>query len=418
MKVLIIGKGGREHAIAWNCVKHGSEVFVAPGNAGTHLEESITNIDIEVTNIDGLLTFAKSNQIDLTIVGPEAPLVLGMVDRFIAEGLNIFGPTEKASELEGSKKFCKDFLKRNNIPTPEYETFTQKEKAIEYIKQKGAPLVIKADGLAKGKGVVIAKDIQTAAQTAEDFLENDRFGEAGHQIVIEEFLTGQEVSFIVMTDGDFILPLATSQDHKARDDGDKGPNTGGMGAYSPTPIVTDELKKRIMEQIIKPTTQAMKKEGRKYTGFLYAGLMIDKEGNAKVLEYNCRLGDPETQPILMRLKSNIADACFLSTQGKLNEAEMEWDKRVALGVVMASNGYPGKYQTGDKILLPDETLDTKIFHAGTKYENNQVLSDGGRVLCVTALGDDIKDAQIKAYSLVKQASWNNAYYRNDIGFRV
>ena len=420
MKVLVIGSGGREHALAWQCAKFDSveEVFVAPGNAGTELEGKLTNINIDSEDIDGLINFAKDNNVELTIVGPEAPLVIGVVDQFQAEGLAIFGPTEAASQLEGSKAFCKDFLNRNNIPTAYYDVFTEVAPAIKYVQEKGTPIVIKADGLAAGKGVIIANTEAEAIDAINDMLEGNRFGEAGSRVVVEEFLVGEEASFIVMVDGKNILPMATSQDHKARDNGDKGPNTGGMGAYSPAPIVTDEIFQNVMDSVIRPTVDGMAAEGNAYTGFLYAGLMIDESGNSKVLEYNCRFGDPETQPIMMRLKSNLADLCLLATQGKLDEAQIEWDERSAMGVVLAANGYPDAYPSGEKIGLPTDSNEAKVFHAGTKMDNGNVVSSGGRVLCATALGADTKEAQENAYALLKTIDWPSAYYRTDIGFKA
>jgi len=420
MKVLVIGSGGREHALAWQCAKFDSveEVFVAPGNAGTELEGKLTNINIDSEDIDGLINFAKDNNVELTIVGPEAPLVIGVVDQFQAEGLAIFGPTEAASQLEGSKAFCKDFLNRNNIPTAYYDVFTEVAPAIKYVQEKGTPIVIKADGLAAGKGVIIANTEAEAIDAINDMLEGNRFGEAGSRVVVEEFLVGEEASFIVMVDGKNILPMATSQDHKARDNGDKGPNTGGMGAYSPAPIVTDEIFQNVMDSVIRPTVDGMAAEGNAYTGFLYAGLMIDESGNSKVLEYNCRFGDPETQPIMMRLKSNLADLCLLSTQGKLDEATIEWDERSAMGVVLAANGYPDAYASGEAIGLPTDSSDAKVFHAGTKMDNNNVVSSGGRVLCATALGADTQAAQTNAYALLEKIDWAGSYYRTDIGFKA
>ena len=419
MKVLVIGSGGREHAIAWQCsqfneVKH---VFVAPGNAGTALEKKISNISIDSENIPGLISFAKEELIDITIIGPEAPLVLGIVDEFKNEGLAIFGPSKKASQLEGSKVFCKDFLDRNNIPTAYYRAFTETKPAIDYVKEKGAPIVIKADGLAAGKGVIIANSIKEATDAINDMLDGNRFGEAGSRVVIEEFLEGEEASFIVMVDGNNILPMATSQDHKARDNGDKGPNTGGMGAYSPAPVVTNLVYKNSMEKVIRPTIDAMKSEGMPYTGFLYAGLMIDKNQNIKVLEYNCRFGDPETQPIMMRLQSNLANLCLLGAKGSLDNATAEWDSRLSLGVVMAAKGYPYSYLKGDIIDLPKSSASAKVFHAGTVLDNNKILSNGGRVLCATALGKDLKDAQNRAYQLVNEVKWRRSYFRTDIGFK-
>jgi len=420
MKILVIGSGGREHALAWQCAKFDSvkEVFVAPGNAGTQLENKLTNIDIGSEDIGGLINFAKDNNVELTIVGPEAPLVLGVVDRFQAEGLAIFGPTGRASQLEGSKAFCKDFLDRNNIPTAYYDVFTEVAPAVKYVQEKGTPIVIKADGLAAGKGVIIANTEAEAVDAINDMLEGNRFGEAGSRVVVEEFLVGEEASFIVMVDGKNILPMATSQDHKARDNGDKGPNTGGMGAYSPAPIVTDEIFQLVMDTVIRPTVDGMASEGNAYTGFLYAGLMIDESGNSKVLEYNCRFGDPETQPIMMRLKSNLAELCLLSTQGKLDEASIEWDERSAMGVVLAANGYPDTYVSGEAIGLPADSNDAKVFHAGTKMNNDTVVSSGGRVLCATALGASTKEAQTNAYALLKKIDWPSAYYRTDIGFKA
>ncbi len=420
MKILIIGSGGREHALAWQCAKFDNteEVFVAPGNAGTQLEDRITNVNIGSEDVDGLIAFVKDNQVDLTIVGPEAPLVIGVVDSFQSEGLAIFGPTKAASQLEGSKAFCKDFLDRNNIPTAFYDVFTETAPAIKYVEEKGTPIVIKADGLAAGKGVIIANTQQEAEDAINDMLEGNRFGDAGSRVVVEEFLFGEEASFIVMVDGKNILPMATSQDHKARDNGDKGPNTGGMGAYSPAPIVTDEIFQDVMDSVIRPTVESMSAEGNPYTGFLYAGLMIDDNGNSKVLEYNCRFGDPETQPIMMRLKSNLADLCLLATKGKLDKADIEWDDRSSMGVVLAANGYPDAYPSGEVIALPVDKDDAKVFHAGTKMDGENVVTSGGRVLCATALGIDTLDAQTNAYNLLAKIDWDNAYYRTDIGFKA
>jgi len=419
MKVLIIGSGGREHALAWQCslfeeVEH---VFVAPGNAGTYLEKKISNIQIDPENIPELILFAKSEGIDITIVGPEAPLVMGVVDDFQNEGLAIFGPSKLASQLEGSKAFSKDFMYRNNIPTAFYKVFAESNLAIKYVKEMGTPIVIKADGLAAGKGVIIANTLNEAIVAINDMLEGNRFGEAGSRVVIEEFLKGEEASFIVMVDGDNILPMATSQDHKARDNADKGPNTGGMGAYSPAPIVSPLVFNDVMEKVIKPTVKAMKAEGMPYTGFLYAGLMIDDKGMIKVLEYNCRFGDPETQPIMMRLKSNLAQLCISATQGTLDLASAEWDNQTALGVVMAANGYPDSYKKGEIINLPLEEVDSKIFHAGTKLDAGNIKSNGGRVLCATAIGGSIKEAQEKAYQLTNSVGWDGSYFRTDIGFK-
>ena len=419
MKVLIIGSGGREHALAWQCAQFDEveHVFVAPGNAGSALENKTSNIQIDSEDIPGLIKFAQSESIDITIVGPEAPLVLGIADKFNDQGLSIFGPSKLASQLEGSKAFCKDFLARNNIPTAYYEVFTTTAPAIEYVKNKGLPIVIKADGLAAGKGVIIANTLSEATRAINDMLEGNRFGEAGSSVVIEEFLRGEEASFIVMVDGNNILPMATSQDHKARDNNDLGPNTGGMGAYSPAPVVSEVVFKDAMERVIKPTVSAMKKEGMPYTGFLYAGLMIDHNEKVKVLEYNCRFGDPETQPIMMRLRTNLGRLCLAATRGKLDQEQAEWSHKTALGVVMAAKGYPDSYDKGDTITLPNASSDSKVFHAGTKLEDGNILSDGGRVLCATSLGVDLEEAQKRAYQLVKKVSWDGSYYRTDIGFK-
>ena len=419
MKVLVIGSGGREHAIAWQCAQFDEveHIFVAPGNAGTALERKISNIGVEAENISGLISFAKEEMIDITIVGPEAPLVLGIVDQFKDAGLAIFGPSKLAAQLEGSKVFCKDFLERNNIPTAYYKAFTEAKSAIEYVIEKGTPIVIKADGLAAGKGVVIAHSLKEASDAINDMLEGNRFGKAGSRVVIEEFLEGEEASFIVMVDGNNILPMATSKDHKARDNSDKGPNTGGMGAYSPAPVVSDLVYKNAMEKVIKPTVDAMKNEGAPYTGFLYAGLMIDQNEDVRVLEYNCRFGDPETQPIMMRLQSNLAKLCLLGANGSLANAAAEWDSRSSLGVVMAARGYPNAYQKGELITLPINSSSSKVFHSGTILDNEKLLSNGGRVLCATSLGKDLKDAQNRAYELVNKVKWDGSYFRTDIGFK-
>ena len=420
MKILVIGSGGREHAIAWQCAKFESieEVFVAPGNAGTELESKVTNIDIDSEDVDGLIDFAITKNIDLTIVGPEAPLVIGIVDSFQDRGLKIFGPTKGASQLEGSKAFCKDFLQRNDIPTAYYGVFTEPKDAIKYVHKMGAPIVIKADGLAAGKGVIIANNKKEAIDAINDMLEENRFGDAGSRVVIEEFLVGEEASFIVMVDGKHILPMATSQDHKARDNGDKGPNTGGMGAYSPAPIVTEKIFQEVIDTIIRPTVDAMADEGNPYTGFLYAGLMIDIDGNSKVLEYNCRFGDPETQPIMMRLRTNLAELCLLAIDGHLDQSSVDWDERAALGVVLAADGYPNSYRSGEKISIPTETSEAKVFHAGTRMDDGDVITCGGRVLCSTAMGDSTEKAQANAYSLLTKINWPGAYYRTDIGFKA
>ena len=420
MKILVIGSGGREHAIAWQCAKFESieEVFVAPGNAGTELESKVTNIDIDSEDVDGLIDFAITKNIDLTIVGPEAPLVIGIVDSFQDRGLKIFGPTKGASQLEGSKAFCKDFLQRNDIPTAYYGVFTEPKDAIKYVHKMGAPIVIKADGLAAGKGVIIANNKKEAVDAINDMLEENRFGDAGSRVVIEEFLVGEEASFIVMVDGKHILPMATSQDHKARDNGDKGPNTGGMGAYSPAPIVTEKIFQEVIDTIIRPTVDAMADEGNPYTGFLYAGLMIDIDGNSKVLEYNCRFGDPETQPIMMRLRTNLAELCLLAIDGHLDQSSVDWDERAALGVVLAADGYPNSYRSGEKVSIPTETSEAKVFHAGTRMDDGDVITCGGRVLCSTAMGDSTEKAQANAYSLLTKINWPGAYYRTDIGFKA
>lgn len=422
MKILIIGGGGREHALAWKAARSplAKQVFVAPGNAGTALEKNLTNIDIGAEDIDALLAFAQDESIDLTIVGPEAPLVNGIVDKFERTGLQIFGPSAKAAQLEGSKTFTKDFLQRNNIPTASYQSFTEVGPAIEYVKQQGTPIVIKADGLAAGKGVILAGDMEQAISAIEDMLAGNAFGDAGHRIVIEEFLYGEEASFICMVDGGDVLPMATSQDHKARDDGDTGPNTGGMGAYSPAPVVTKDIESRVMQDVIMPTVRGMAKEGARYRGFLYAGLMIDQQGNVKVLEYNCRFGDPETQPIMMRLQSDLVALCLAACNGGLSAESAEWDHRSSLGVVLAASGYPDSYAKGDVISnIPDETESGKVFHAGTAMDSDEnIVSNGGRVLCAVALGDDIETAQSKTYDLVRQINWHGAYYRSDIGFKA
>ena len=422
MKVLVIGNGGREHALAWKIAQSPlvSKVFVAPGNAGTALESGLENINIKATDVSGLLNFAQQEQIDLTIVGPEAPLVIGVVDSFQKAGLKIFGPTKSASQLEGSKAFTKDFLARHNIPTAEYQNFTELEPALAYIREKGAPIVIKADGLAAGKGVIVAMTLEEAEAAVNDMLAGNAFGDAGHRVVIEEFLEGEEASFIVMVDGKNVEPMATSQDHKRVGDGDTGLNTGGMGAYSPAPVVTDEVFAKIMDQVIYPTVNGMAQEGNVYVGFLYAGLMIDKEGNPKVIEFNCRFGDPETQPIMMRLQSDLVKLCLAAVDGNLDTVKSKWDPRPALGVVMAAGGYPGDYNTQDEIIgLPTESFsDCKVFHAGTSFEKGQVFTKGGRVLCVTALGNTVLEAQQRAYQQVNNIRWHGCFYRHDIGYRA
>jgi phosphoribosylamine--glycine ligase len=424
MKILVVGGGGREHALAWQCARSDSvtKVYVAPGNAGTARELRVENVAIGAEDIDGLASFAADKCIDLTIVGPEAPLVAGISDRFRTAGLRCFGPTAAAARLEGSKAFTKGFLKRHGIPTATYEQFSSIEPAIDYIHKQGAPLVIKADGLAAGKGVIIAHSVTEAEAAARAMLEGGAFGAAGAKIVVEQFLEGEEASFIAIVAGETILPLATSQDHKARDDGDKGPNTGGMGAYSPAPVVTTAIHSRIMNEVMRPTVRGLAADGIPYTGFLYAGLMITADGTPSVLEFNCRFGDPETQPILMRLKSDLPDLCTAALDGRLADSSAEWDPRAALGVVMAAGGYPGSYRKGDVIsglAAFEGREDVKVFHAGTTLdESGRVVTAGGRVLCAVALGADVSEAQVRAYEVVRGISWDGAYYRKDIGYRA
>ncbi len=422
MKVLVVGNGGREHALAWKISQSPrcTHVFVAPGNPGTAAEPNIENVAISVEQIDNLIAFAKDNAVDLTVIGPEVPLVLGIVDAFTEAGLRCFGPSQAAAQLEASKSFTKDFLARHSIPTADYQTFSEVDPAIAYIKNQGAPIVVKADGLAAGKGVIVAQTEQQAIDAVEDMLSGNAFGEAGHRVVIEEFMTGEEASFIVMVDGEHILPLATSQDHKARDNGDLGPNTGGMGAYSPAPVVTDSVHKRIMEEVIEPTVKGMAADGRPYTGFLYAGLMIDTQGAPRVVEYNCRFGDPETQPIMMRLQSDLLSLCLAAIDGQLDKVDVKWDQSAAIGVVLAAGGYPDSYQKGDVISGLDgiDSDTTKVFHAGTASVNDDIVTAGGRVLCATALGATVAEAQTKAYTMIKHIHWQNMYYRTDIAYRA
>ncbi|MCD6055876.1 MAG: phosphoribosylamine-glycine ligase [Gammaproteobacteria bacterium] len=426
MRILIVGSGGREHALAWKAAQSPdvTHVFVAPGNAGTAQEPKVRNLPIDALNTTALIEFASTQQVDLTIIGPEAPLAAGIVDAFQSKGLPCFGPTQKAAQLESSKAFSKAFMLRHGIPTSAYQAFTQLTDAIDYLKTQDFPIVIKADGLAAGKGVVIAHTLDEATIACEMILNQNRFGNAGNRIVIEAFLTGEEASFMVIADGLDFIALETSQDHKARDDGDKGPNTGGMGAYSPAPVVTGKVKQHIIEDIIKPTLAGLKQEGIWYQGFLYAGVMIDNTGKARVLEYNCRLGDPETQPLMMRLKTDLVSLCQASLQHRLPEMSCEWDKRIALGVVMAAGGYPDDYQKGDPItgLTPGASIslnpDCKIFHGGTAYKGDEIITAGGRVLAVCALGKDIKEAQAIAYQTVKTIHWDQCYYRHDIGYRA
>ncbi len=421
MNILIIGGGGREHALAWKAAQSQdvTTVFVAPGNAGTAREDKIKNIDISAEDIDALKQFAMQNEIALTIVGPEAPLVNGIVDIFQAAGLKIFGPTRGAAQLEGSKAFTKDFLARNKIPTAAYGNFTNKDEAIAYIKEQGAPIVIKADGLAAGKGVILAQTEDEAIDAVKDMLSGNSFGEAGSRVVIEEFLKGEEASFICMIDGKNILPMATSQDHKARNEGDTGPNTGGMGAYSPAPLVTDEIHQTVIDEVIRPTVDGMANEGNPFSGFLYAGLMIEN-GKPKVLEYNVRFGDPETQPIMMRMQSDLVELCLAAVDGKLNEKTTLWDSQFALGVVLAAGGYPDQYHKGDIIsgLEGLDTHQTKVFHAGTTIHDGHVVTNGGRVLCACGMGNTVADAQTAAYDIVDKIQWDKVYYRKDIGFKA
>ena len=422
MKVLIIGSGGREHALAWRVAQSEQveTIFVAPGNAGTALESNVENVPLAVDDIDALLDFAQNQHIDLTIVGPEAPLVAGIVDRFTAAGLACFGPTAAAAQLEGSKAFAKDFMARNGIPTAAYGNFTDIDEAIAFIQHNGAPIVVKADGLAAGKGVIIAQTVKEAEMAVKDMLAGNAFGEAGHRVVVEEFLTGEEASFIVMADGEHILPLATSQDHKARDEGDLGPNTGGMGAYSPAPVITNELHKTAMETVIRPTIQGMARQGMPFTGFLYAGLMVSPEGETRVLEFNVRFGDPETQPIMMRLQSDLAELCLAAVNGKLHQVDAKWDPRPALGVVMAAGGYPESYSKGHVISGLDSANQTgaRVFHAGTDLLDKQVVTSGGRVLCVCAMADSVLGAANAAYTGCDKIHWDGAFYRRDIGHRA
>jgi phosphoribosylamine--glycine ligase len=422
MNILIIGSGGREHALAWKCAQSPrvDEVLVAPGNAGTAREDKVRNVDVSADDIEALAALARAEKVALTIVGPEAPLVAGVVDRFNELNLPCFGPTAAAAQLEGSKAFTKDFLARHNIPTAAYQNFTDLEPALAYIREQGAPIVIKADGLAAGKGVIVATTLEEAETAATDMLAGGSFGEAGARIVVEEFLHGEEASFIVITDGDTVLPMATSQDHKARDEGDVGPNTGGMGAYSPAPVVTPEIEARIMQEVIRPTLEGMKADGNPYLGFLYAGLMIMADGTPRVIEFNCRMGDPETQPIMARLKSDLVDICLSTLEGDLDERDAVWDMRAALGVVMAAGGYPASYAKGKVISgLDDADSNTqKVFHAGTATDGDNVVTSGGRVLCVVGLGNTVAEAARDAYDAVDKIDWEDVYLRRDIGHRA
>lgn len=422
MKVLIIGSGGREHALAWKVAQSNlvEKVFVAPGNAGTALEDKTENISLGTEALNELVSFASEKKIDLAIIGPEAPLVDGITDLFVKAGLKCFGPTAYAAQLEGSKAFANDFMARHNIPTGSYRAFTNFDEARTYLSTQKRPVVVKADGLAAGKGVIICQTEEEAVESMEKMLVARAFGEAGQRIVIEEFLEGEEASFIVMVDGKNILPLATSQDHKAVYDGDTGPNTGGMGAYSPAPVITPMIYDRVMKEVIEPTVQGMASEGHSYLGFLYAGLMIDKGGTPNVLEFNCRFGDPETQPILLRLQSDFIELVMAAMDQRLDKIEAKWDARASLGVVMAAGGYPTSYNKGYPIsgLTDQEGEGIKVFHAGTTLQDHQVLTSGGRVLCVTALGSTVKEAQARAYDRIKQISWEDVYYRTDIGYRA
>ncbi len=422
MKILVIGSGGREHALAWKLAQSPrvDKVYVAPGNAGTAHESRCENVRIQADNLRGLLDFALGQGVDLTLVGPEQPLVLGITDLFTLAGLKCFGPSQTAAQLEGSKAFSKNFLARHHIPTAGYRTFVQTEAALKYLREHSVPIVVKADGLAAGKGVVVAQTPAEAEHAVRDMLAGNAFGEAGHRVVIEDFLEGEEASFIVMADGEHVLPLATSQDHKRVGEGDTGPNTGGMGAYSPAPVITPEIHARVLREIIGPTVRGMAAEGVPYTGFLYAGLMIAKDGTPRVLEFNCRLGDPETQPIMLRLKSDLLELCEAALDGKLNKVKADWDTCVALGVVLAAGGYPGEYNKGDAITgLPPFNMDhVKVFHAGTAEQDGRIVTNGGRVLCVTALEDSVADARQRAYHIADGIHWPGRFFRRDIGWRA
>lgn len=422
MNILIIGSGGREHALAWKAARSplADRVFVAPGNAGTARDAGLENVAIAATDLNALADFAATHEVGLTIVGPEAPLVDGIVDLFRRRNLRVFGPTQGAAQLEGSKAFTKDFLARQQIPTAAYGNFTDLDDALAYVRQQGAPIVIKADGLAAGKGVIVAMTLAEAEEAIRDMLSGNAFGDAGSRVVIEEFLEGEEASFIVMVDGEHVLPMATSQDHKRVGDGDTGPNTGGMGAYSPAPVVTDAVHQRIMDEVIYPTVRGMAAEGHPYTGFLYAGLMIDPEGAPRVIEFNCRFGDPETQPIMLRMQSDLVALCNAAVDGHLDDCTSEWDDRAAVGIVLAAGGYPGSYRKGDPIEgLPErETDGEKVFHAGTVIQGDKVVTQGGRVLCATALGSSVADAQQRAYRLADSIHWDGVFCRRDIAYRA
>ena len=422
MKILVIGSGGREHSLAWRAAQSGEveKVYVAPGNAGTAKETKLENIAINVMDFEALANFADKEKIALTIVGPEGPLVAGIVDYFNSRQLPCFGPSKNAAQLEGSKAFTKDFLYRHKIPTAAYKSFTQAASAHAYVKEHGVPIVIKADGLAAGKGVIIAHTLEEAEAALTDMLSGNKFGDAGSRVVIEEFLRGEEASFIAMVDGVHALPMATSQDHKARDNGDLGPNTGGMGAYSPAPVVTPEIHQRIMDQVILPTVRGMADDGNEYTGFLYAGLMISPSGEVNVIEFNCRFGDPEAQPVMLRMQSDLPKLCLAALSRTLDKVAVQWDPRPAVGVVMAAGGYPDSYAKGMPISGLDQAANTrgKVFHAGTALKDQQTVTNGGRVLCATALGNSVSEAQATAYALVKSIHWQDAYYRTDIAYRA
>ncbi len=422
MKILVIGSGGREHALAWRIrqSKRVDEVIVAPGNAGTARERGLRNADVAATDIDGLIALVRAESIDLTVVGPEGPLVAGIVDRFRAAGLKCFGPTRIAAQLEGSKAFTKDFLRRHNIPTAAYEVFTELDAALAYVRRRGAPIVIKADGLAAGKGVIVALTLADAEQALRDMLGAHAFGDASARVVVEDFLDGEEASYIVMSDGTHFVPMATSQDHKRRDEGDLGPNTGGMGAYSPAPVVTADVERRILDEVIRPTLEGMAAEGAPFTGFLYAGLMIDRDGAPKVIEFNVRFGDPETQPIMLRLESDLPELVLAALDGALEGKRVRWDPRPAIGVVVAASGYPSKVRTGDAIDGLDAEFGdgVKVFHAGTRDENGKVVSAGGRVLTVCAIGDDLEQARDRAYAAARRIKLEGSFFRRDIAHRA
>ena len=421
MKVLVVGSGGREHALAWKLKQSADvdEVIVAPGNAGTQQEPGVRNVDIAATDTAGLITLCQRENIEFTVVGPEVPLVAGIVDAFVEVNLACFGPTANAARLEGSKAFSKDFMQRYAIPTAAHKTFSDAAAAKVYVQSQGAPIVIKADGLASGKGVVVAQTEDEAANAIDDMLSGNGFGEAGHRVVVEEVLPGEEASFICLCDGTKAIPFASSQDHKARDDGDRGPNTGGMGAYSPAPVVTQQIHDRAMEEVILPTLKGMQAEGSPYRGFLYAGLMVSPYGEIRVVEFNCRFGDPEAQPIMMRLRSDLLPTLQQAAAGALQTDSLAFDPCTALGVVMVAGGYPSSYETGDPITGLDKNLeDTKVFHAGTRKENDAVITAGGRVLCVVGLGDTAAMAQFRAYERIESIGWRGRYFRKDIGYRA